>query len=168
MPIYDQLIDESVTDNVISYGAGSPNPDTRIIIPSTKIALESKRVKVISPLDWMGRLDDDVLLKDLNIPGAHSSGQVDFKVYGNKEGTNWAEAQRHAKQVASIYEMLNAGVRALDIRPSVYGTLPGNVDHYGSPEKLSILSMMETAIVWVYFSKWCIGSTSILLRLSSL
>ena len=65
-------------------------------------------------MDWMSRLNDNVLLKDLNIPGAHNSGQVDFRVYGNKEGTNWAEAQRHAKQVASIYEMLNAGVRALD------------------------------------------------------
>ena len=62
-------------------------------------------------MDWMSRLNDNVLLKDLNIPGAHNSGQVDFRVYDNKQGYNWAEAQRQAKQVASIYEMLNAGVR---------------------------------------------------------
>lgn len=158
VPIYDQLIDESVTDNVISYGAGSPNPDTRIIIPSTKIALASKWVKVISSMDWMSRLNDNVLLKDLNIPGAHNSGQVDFRVYDNKQGYNWAEAQRQAKQVASIYEMLNAGVRALDIRPSVYATLPGNVDHYGYPEKTfylindgdnSRMGILQQVVAWL-------------------
>lgn len=111
--------------------------DDSYFTPSTKMVVNTGRLmKKFDNAKWMSYIPDNVYIKDLSIPGAHNALNVDV--------TRWSEAVRSNTQVADITQMLNAGIRALDISLGVKsGSTAGN--RYGR-------SYYDDANNTVYFS----------------
>lgn len=61
--------------------------------------------------NWMGRLDDNLFVHQLTIPGAHDAATGSGTV-----ADEWARTQDH-----DLPAQLRAGVRAFDLRPAVSG-----------------------------------------------
>lgn len=124
-PIYNEA---TLGSNAFTLGDVSK----RTVVPSTKIALATKSITVLDPTHWITQIKDDVLIKNLSIPGAHGAAMVEIKD-GNYPTPS--EAHRQAKQRANITEMLNAGVRAFDVRPNSQDGEPTNISYFGYPIK---------------------------------
>ena len=72
----------------------------------------------INPGNWMSKLPDDMLLSQVNMPGTHDSASTRFYT-ANSNFINEGLFQMLA-QVLYLDEQLNAGVRAWDIRLSLW------------------------------------------------
>ena len=63
--------------------------------------------------NWMTRLDDDIFVSQLSIPGTHDAGTgggLDYHIEGGQT------------QYLTLQEQLNMGIRAFDLRPSIIST----------------------------------------------
>lgn len=130
---YKLYVEPIYTEDTNGSNAVTLGTETTKIIPSSKIAFKTKILSkfVLDPANWMGQLKGTTLLKDLSIPGAHNATQVTL----TSKGTNWDEPFRQAKQMANITQMLDAGVRAIEIRPNRYTTWETTtVSYYGGVE----------------------------------
>jgi hypothetical protein len=66
----------------------------------------------IQQKDWVGSLNENLLIKDLLLPGTHDSGAIRDKAKkATKIVNDWAGTQR-----LSITDQLNSGIRGFDLR----------------------------------------------------
>lgn len=82
--------------------------------------------------NWMKRLPDNTLVSVLSIPGSHDSGTG----HGFTNSVMGSLGNQYARtQDLNIHEQWQLGVRAFDMRPSLYGDYI-NVNHGMVPTKL--------------------------------
>ena len=68
--------------------------------------------------DWMGRVNDNIFVSQLSIPGAHDAATGHgFRGTYSFLGSTFAETQS-----LTLTNLWNAGIRAFDLRPSVDGS----------------------------------------------
>lgn len=87
--------------------------DDSYFTPSTKMVVNTGRLmKKFDNAKWMSYIPDNVYIKDLSLPGAHVALNHTY----SSTTYYYDEAVRQANQATTIREMLNAGIRVLDLR----------------------------------------------------
>lgn len=79
------------------------------LAPGTKVFNSLSPVAIVEPWKWMSYLPDTAPIKQLSIPGAHRA------LIDRRHANLWHETIRKPEQYWDIYEMMYAGIRALDL-----------------------------------------------------
>lgn len=100
------------------------------VLPGTKTAFVTYPARVLEYQNWMSFIDPSTKLRDLTIPGAANTGQLDAQTAPGTFFKHHPYIYCTAKQQATVTEMLNAGVRAFDLRPAGNES-PAKINYYG-------------------------------------